>query len=322
MEDRPLFGEGSKRSLHAQKQVAFLRPAATTDGRLQPVSGEPQATRIPASPVNGTKAMRQNPPSPPQEVPGQPAVPAPQPDQPQYQQPVVQHPVAQQPVAQQPLVPQVIPVNHTDPAHMVPVAVSASPQSQAPLQQQNPLPVVPEINVGAPPVIAQQVPIAQVSVQQTPIQQQLGQVPVQQPTMAAVQPVSQVQEPQIPAPVPQAPVPQATIQPVQFGQPVAPQQQMVPDQQTGSEEDRKEPRKRTLKGGLIVLPGQMMSSYACKIRNESRGGVMLVLSDSMQIPAEFYLVRDADPGHKIPCRVAWRGIGRIGAQFIAALSAP
>ena len=65
-----------------------------------------------------------------------------------------------------------------------------------------------------------------------------------------------------------------------------------------------------------------MSSYACKIRNESRGGVMLVLSDAMLVPAEFYLVRDADPGHKIPCRVAWRGIGRIGVQFVAALSAP
>jgi len=140
-------------------------------------------------------------------------------------------------------------------------------------------------------------------------------------------PIPQTQVPQTPVPqtqVPQTPVSHVPVQqPVASpAQPVVSPHQEVPDGQTGSKEERKEARKRTLKGGLIVLPGQMMSSYACKIRNESRGGLMLVVSDPMLLPSEFYLVRDADPGHKIPCCVAWRGIGRIGVQFIAALATP
>jgi len=91
-------------------------------------------------------------------------------------------------------------------------------------------------------------------------------------------------------------------------------------QQSGTQEDRKEKRNRSLKGGLIILQGQMMSSFACKIRNESRSGVMLVLPDATRVPAEFYLVRDADPGHKVPCRVAWRSAERLGVKFVAALS--
>ncbi len=140
-------------------------------------------------------------------------------------------------------------------------------------------------------------------------------------------PIPQIQVPQTQVPqtqVPQTPVSHVPVQqPVASpAQPVVSPHQEVPDGQTGSKEERKEVRKRTLKGGLIVLPGQMMSSYACKIRNESRGGLMLVVSDPMLLPSEFYLVRDSDPGHKIPCCVAWRGIGRIGVQFIAALAAP
>ncbi len=133
-------------------------------------------------------------------------------------------------------------------------------------------------------------------------------------------PQTQVPQTQVPqTPVSHVPVQQPVASPTQ---PVVSSHQEVPDGQTGSKEERKEARKRTLKGGLIVLPGQMMSSYACKIRNESRGGLMLVVSDPMLLPSEFYLVRDADPGHKIPCCVAWRGIGRIGVQFIAALATP
>lgn len=228
MEERPLFGAGSKSSKRSQNQVAFLRPAATTDGRLHVNSqGLPeQAPPIPSMPINGTKEMRQTPPQVAQTVPVQQQV------QPQVQ-PSIQQPVSQPPV-------------------------------QPPVQ------------------------VAQVA----------------QPVAQAAQPVAQVAQPGSP----------------EQQQPVAMAQTEIPTEQTGSAEDRVAKRHRTLKGGMVVLPGQMMSSYACKIRNESRGGVMLLLADAMLVPPEFYLIRDADPGNKIPCRIAWRGIGRIGVQFIAQLS--
>lgn len=95
---------------------------------------------------------------------------------------------------------------------------------------------------------------------------------------------------------------------------------MPPVAQTGNEEDRTERRKRTLKGGVIILPGHMRSSYACKIRNESNGGVMLALPNTAVIPNEFFLMRDSDPGRQTPCRVAWRTADKLGVQFVLALS--
>ena len=85
-------------------------------------------------------------------------------------------------------------------------------------------------------------------------------------------------------------------------------------------EKRREARRRTLKGGVIVLPGQMSSTFAVRIRNESSGGVMLVLDNTAPIPREFYLVRDGDPGNFIPCQVRWRSINALGVKFIRELS--
>ncbi|HFC04264.1 MAG TPA: hypothetical protein ENJ55_01045 [Rhizobiales bacterium] len=163
--------------------------------------------------------------------------------------------------------------------------------------------------------------------QAAPSQLQPGQQAVPQPVAAVVQQAPGQQIPLQPAPGIQVPIQGQQISMQQAGvvAPTAPLAQAAepyyPAQPaTGSEDDRREARKRTLKGGMIVLRGQMMSSYACKIRNESSGGVMLVLADAHLVPPEFYLVRDADPGNKIPCRVAWREKGRLGAQFIPALS--
>jgi len=136
-----------------------------------------------------------------------------------------------------------------------------------------------------------------------------------------------------------APIPAATPAPIPAHSPVAdaglaptegttaPAQGAIPAafpviKQEGNVEDRKGTRRRALKGALIIRPGQMMSSYACKIRNESSGGVMLILSDALLVPPEFYLIRDADPCHKIPCRVAWREKDSLGVEFVPALSAP
>lgn len=102
--------------------------------------------------------------------------------------------------------------------------------------------------------------------------------------------------------------------------PTAAQQNTPANGTGGSIEDRKQKRIRTLKGALIVLPGQMGSSYACKIRNQSRGGALVLVTNPSAIPDEIYLIWDADPGKKIPCRVAWRGHDRMGIEFVSQLT--
>ncbi len=189
------------------------------------------------------------------------------------------------------------------PAGQASSPVNSAGAERRPLARENPplpIPPGPQTQQAVPPKPVPPTPVLQTPVPQTPVPQ------------APVPPTPVLQTPVPQTPVPQTPVPQTPVPPALE----------VPTQQTGSPEDRKESRNRTLKGGLIVLPGQMMSSFACKIRNESRGGVMLVLDDVVRLPAEFYLIRTADPGHQVPCRVAWRGIGRVGVQFVAALSAP
>ena len=85
-------------------------------------------------------------------------------------------------------------------------------------------------------------------------------------------------------------------------------------------ESRREKRHRTLKGAMIILPGQMMCSFACRVRNESSGGVMLVLDNGVTVPDEFYLMRDGDPGKRIPCQVRWRRMNAVGVQFVDRLT--
>lgn len=161
----------------------------------------------------------------------------------------------------------------------------------------------------------------------------------QQPTVPVTNTQAPVQQyvpaPQQATPPPQVPTqtlpavqqhvtatPQTTAQQQNLLQPSVPMQVQQPAASPETQDDRREKRKRTLKGGMIILPGRMMASFSCKIRNESRGGVMLALPDAMLIPAEFYLIRDADPGNKVPCRVAWRQHDKLGVQFVSALVSP
>jgi hypothetical protein len=81
---------------------------------------------------------------------------------------------------------------------------------------------------------------------------------------------------------------------------------------------RKSPRKKTLKGGIIVFPNGI-STIACKIRDQSETGVLIVIEPGSTIPDEFTLLIAGDD-RKFPCNVAWRKPGRIGARFVAALT--
>ncbi len=301
MDEQPLFGAGSKASKRSQNQAQFLRPAPTTNGLLTPAGRAVHSgAAIPDSPVNGTKTMRRRQP----QVPLANTVQSPQPQvAPQETLQAAQPPQAPLTIQQQ-----------AQPAVQIPT--QQVPQQQVPQQQ------IPQQQVPVHPASVQPPPIQQAPVQQPPVQPVAVQMPpqpaaAQLPQAQSPQPVMQYQT------VAQQPVAQQSVAQQPLAAPpqqAAPLQQIQP--QTGSEEDRRENRKRALKGGMIILPGQMMSSFACKIRNESRGGVMLVLPDATRVPAEFYLIREADPGHKIPCRVAWREPERLGIEFVTALQAP
>ena len=332
MEERPLFGAGSTASKHTRNRTAFLRPAPTADGRLHPVNERQDTVRIPTA-VIGTKAMRQGhsdtPPPVPAAVPTQTVATT----APVHAVPTVA------PVQDVPAPANALPQQSTAPGQMAlplennpnPLAPTAELQVQAAPVQAAPVQAVPvqAAPVQAAPVQAapvQAAPVQAAPVQAAPVQAAPVQaVPAQAvPVQAPAVPAPELQANQVPmhtpAPAPAQPAPSpVAAAPVA---PVAPVQVYQPEQQTGSEEDRQETRKRALKGGLIVLPGQMMSSYVCKIRNESSGGVMLALAEALMVPGEFYLIREADPSHKIPCRIAWREHDRLGVEFIVALSAP
>jgi hypothetical protein len=78
------------------------------------------------------------------------------------------------------------------------------------------------------------------------------------------------------------------------------------------------PRVRTLKGGIIAFPNGI-STIACKIRDQSATGALLIVEPGCIVPDEFMLIFSGE-GHKVPCNVAWRKPGRIGVKFVAALS--
>jgi hypothetical protein len=83
------------------------------------------------------------------------------------------------------------------------------------------------------------------------------------------------------------------------------------------EDLRRTPRVRTLKGGIIAFPNGI-SMIACKIRDQSATGALLIVEPGCTVPDEFNLIFSGD-GNKFPCNVAWRKPGRIGVRFVEAL---
>jgi len=81
-----------------------------------------------------------------------------------------------------------------------------------------------------------------------------------------------------------------------------------------AENKRRADRKRVLRGGKIIL-GNLMSTFECKLRNVSDTGALLMVNNAANIPDEFYLAIDFQPGRR-PCHVAWRKMNQLGVQFL------
>lgn len=77
---------------------------------------------------------------------------------------------------------------------------------------------------------------------------------------------------------------------------------------------RQSQRKKVLRGGKIVLPN-LMSTFACGIRNLSGRGALLTVDNSSNIPDAFYLMIDLQPGRR-PCQVVWRKMKQLGVEFL------
>jgi hypothetical protein len=82
--------------------------------------------------------------------------------------------------------------------------------------------------------------------------------------------------------------------------------------QDGGRENRREHRRRVLKGARIVFNGGY-SVLDCRVRNLSSGGAMIEVPSSLGIPGKFDVAIDAQP-HR-PCTVMWRTETLMGVAF-------
>lgn len=81
-----------------------------------------------------------------------------------------------------------------------------------------------------------------------------------------------------------------------------------------TEERRSVHRRRTLKGGRIVI-NNGYSTLQCTVRNLSETGAKLIVPSIIGIPDGFQLV--LDDGQKFDCAVIWRKDGELGVEFSA-----
>lgn len=94
---------------------------------------------------------------------------------------------------------------------------------------------------------------------------------------------------------------------------------MVQTTQGVQPERRKQPRRRTLKAGLIAF--NRAATIECQVRNLSPLGACLDVPSQIGIPDEFTLVVDHERLKK-KCRVIWRKPTRLGVEFQAEELAP
>ena len=80
-----------------------------------------------------------------------------------------------------------------------------------------------------------------------------------------------------------------------------------------SEEHRRAPRQRTLKGARIVF-NNGFSTFTCTVRNLSETGAQLRVAGVVGIPERFQLA--FDDGRSFECAVAWRRETEIGVRFL------
>ena len=82
---------------------------------------------------------------------------------------------------------------------------------------------------------------------------------------------------------------------------------------------RKAERVRSLLSAQVSFANG--SPMACVIKNISSAGVRLEIADSTPLPSEFDLAIP-HKGRSYHARVAWRGAGIVGAEFMADANAP
>ena len=80
-----------------------------------------------------------------------------------------------------------------------------------------------------------------------------------------------------------------------------------------TEDNRAAPRRRTLKGGKIVI-NDGFSTFACTVRNLSETGALLRVASVVGIPDTFTLVMDDGSGSHA-CAVVRRRAEELGVQF-------
>ena len=76
-------------------------------------------------------------------------------------------------------------------------------------------------------------------------------------------------------------------------------------------ESRRAPRHIVLKAGTVKSGGAAVN---CLVRNLSKTGAALEVSDESRIPGRFVLVVPGDGLH-LPCRIVWRKSRRVGVVF-------
>lgn len=82
-----------------------------------------------------------------------------------------------------------------------------------------------------------------------------------------------------------------------------------------SDESRRSPRRRMLKGATIIF-GNGAFTRKCVVKNQSETGVLLEMEGTDGVPNQFRLVFE-DRTHDRQCEVAWRTARRLGVKFAA-----
>lgn len=80
-----------------------------------------------------------------------------------------------------------------------------------------------------------------------------------------------------------------------------------------TDDNRASTRRRTLKGGKIVI-NDGFSTFACTVRNLSETGALLKVAGVVGIPDAFTLVMD-DGSARYACTVVRRSAEELGVQF-------
>ena len=89
------------------------------------------------------------------------------------------------------------------------------------------------------------------------------------------------------------------------------------DNQSGDWENRRDPRRRVLKGATVAYNNRHCT-ISCMIRDISSGGARLSSTSSVDVPDTFELIVEVD-GLEAECEVVWRYGKDIGVRFLSPL---